>query len=102
MRWITRSAKLGLTTILDKSVKNPENELNNYWNRVKRSKDTTELGRLYEQYIGYLYEDAGYNVEYRGIDKGNNDGGIDLICKFGNIVFYCSASIEPIITQLSA
>jgi len=39
------------------------------------------IGRMYERQIGYGYEKAGYEVEYRGIEKGVKDGGIDLICK---------------------
>jgi hypothetical protein len=36
---------------------------------------------MYERYIGYLYEQKGYKVEYRGIELGLKDGGIDLVCK---------------------
>ncbi|MBQ7216502.1 MAG: hypothetical protein IJS39_11035 [Synergistaceae bacterium] len=55
--------------------KTPAEELHDFWVRIEGTKEATELGRLYEQYIGYLYEEAGYEVEYTGIDKGNNDGG---------------------------
>ena len=41
----------------------------------------SHVGKMYERYIGYLYEINGYEVEYRGIEKGLKDGGIDLICK---------------------
>ena len=40
-------------------------------------------GTRYELYIGSLYEKKGYTVAYNGIEKGNRDGGIDLICKNG-------------------
>jgi hypothetical protein len=43
-----------------------------------------EIGRDYERYIGYLYENAGYKVEYMGIEKGLEDLGRDLICVKGN------------------
>ena len=36
---------------------------------------------MYERYIVYLYEREGYEVEYRGIELGLMDGGIDLVCK---------------------
>ena len=36
---------------------------------------------MYERYIGYLYEQKGYKVEYRGIELGLKDGGIDLVSK---------------------
>lgn len=39
------------------------------------------VGNGYEAYIGKKYEELGYEVEYNGMKKGVNDGGIDLICK---------------------
>lgn len=42
-----------------------------------------EIGRDYERYIGYLYEQRGYSVEYVGIEKGLEDLGRDLICTKG-------------------
>src|SRR3989339_418402 len=41
------------------------------------------IGRLYERYVGYLFEKEGYDVEYVGIFKGFEDLGRDLICKKG-------------------
>ena len=43
-------------------------------------KNSYEIGRDYERYIGYLYETQGYQVEYMGIEKGLEDLGRDLIC----------------------
>ncbi len=40
----------------------------------------TAIGRLYERYLGFLYETDGWNVEYHGIVKGFEDLGRDLIC----------------------
>ena len=53
----------------------------NLWNggNIQRLK-----GALYESYIGFLYENKGYKVEYNGIIKNGADGGIDLICRDGN------------------
>lgn len=45
-----------------------------------------EIGRDYERYIGYLYEQEGYSVEYIGIEKGLEDLGRDLICSKGEEV----------------
>jgi hypothetical protein len=44
------------------------------------------IGRLYERYLGYLYEREGWKVEYYGIVKGFEDLGRDLICSKGNDV----------------
>ena len=44
----------------------------------------TWIGKMYERYIGYLYEAKGYSVYYRGIDLKQKDGGIDLECKRGD------------------
>lgn len=62
--------------------------LDRFW---KRPKSKWLLGRLYERYIGYLYEQMGYEVEYVGIFKGYEDLGRDLICQKGNdfIVIQC-------------
>jgi hypothetical protein len=40
-----------------------------------------DYGYQYERYIGYLYESDGYKVEYNGLRKGLDDGGIDLIAR---------------------
>ena len=47
----------------------------------KRNKTNSEIGREYERYIGYLYEQDGYDVNYFGIEKNKEDLGRDLICK---------------------
>ena len=58
-------------------------ELKNFW---ERPKNNVEKGVLYERYVGYLYEEAGYYVEYTGITKGVKDMGRDLICRYGRRV----------------
>lgn len=47
-------------------------------------KSNWEIGKMYERYIGYLYEKEGFAVEYVGIEKGFDDLGRDLICKKDN------------------
>lgn len=47
----------------------------------ERFKSKLEIGLAYERFIGYLYEQGGYAVEYHGIKKGLKDLGIDLICE---------------------
>lgn len=44
------------------------------------------IGKLYERYLGLLYERDGWKVEYHGIVKGLEDLGRDLICSRGNEV----------------
>lgn len=50
----------------------------------KRTKSNAEIGRDYERYIGYLYEQDGYSVRYFGIEQGLEDLGRDLICTKGS------------------
>jgi hypothetical protein len=51
--------------------------LDRYWTR---SKSKWQLGRDYERWIGYIYEDKGYSVYYQGILEGLADLGRDLVC----------------------
>jgi len=51
--------------------------LDRYWNR---DKSNVEIGRLYERYVGYLYETDGWNVRFHGALRGFEDFGRDLIC----------------------
>jgi hypothetical protein len=50
--------------------------LDRYW---KARKTKWQVGRDYERYIGYLYEQDGYDVAYYGIEKGLEDLGRDVI-----------------------
>ncbi len=70
------------------SVERNQMALDRFWSR---SKSKWLIGRIYERFVGYLYEQKGYNVEYVGIFKGYEDLGRDLICKKGNeiIVIQC-------------
>ena len=51
--------------------------LQRYW---ARPHSPQEIGRMYERYVGYLYEVAGFRVEYHGILYGKEDLGRDLLC----------------------
>lgn len=64
----------------DKLTEEERNQraLNRY---LKRKKSNWEVGKMYERYVGYLYESKGYKVEYVGIEKGFEDLGRDLICR---------------------
>lgn len=46
-----------------------------------RNKSKWAIGRDYEMYVGYLYEQKGYSVEYTGIIDGFDDLGRDVIAK---------------------
>jgi hypothetical protein len=56
--------------------------LDRFWKRP--DKPRWLIGRMYERYIGYLYERQGYVVVYRGIVHGYEDLGRDLECRRGN------------------
>jgi restriction endonuclease len=57
--------------------------LDRYW---ARPHSCGELGRMYERYVGYLFEQEAYHVEYFGILGGLEDLGRDLICHRGDEV----------------
>lgn len=62
--------------------------LDRYW---KRQHSSGQIGKMYERYVGYLYESKGYEVRYYGIDKGLDDLGRDLLCIKGReaVVVQC-------------
>lgn len=47
----------------------------------QKSLSNWEIGKLYEQYIGFLHEEKGYLVHYTGIKDKFEDKGRDLICE---------------------
>ncbi|MCK5510560.1 restriction endonuclease [Candidatus Parcubacteria bacterium] len=51
-----------------------------------RNKSKWAIGRDYEMYVGYLYEQKGYSVEYKGIIDGFDDLGRDVIATKDNEV----------------
>lgn len=51
-----------------------------------RNKSKWAIGRDYEMYVGYSYEQKGYSVEYKGIVDKFDDLGRDIIAKKGNEV----------------
>lgn len=63
------------------SVEKGQLGLDRFWQRHKSKR---LIGKLYERYVGYLYEEMGYEVEYVGIFKGYEDLGRDLICTKGD------------------
>ncbi len=46
---------------------------------ANRTKSKWAIGRDYEMYVGYLYEQKGYAIEYKGILDGFEDLGRDVI-----------------------
>lgn len=55
--------------------------LDRFW---QRPKSNWLLGKLYERYIGFLYEQKGFKVQYFGITERYEDLGRDLICTKGS------------------
>lgn len=43
--------------------------------------NNSDMGKLYERYVGLFYESHGYTVKYNGLLNGKLDGGIDLVCE---------------------
>lgn len=55
--------------------------LDRYWKQGKKTK--WMIGKMYERYVGYLYEKEDWDVEYFGIHKRYEDLGRDLIAVKG-------------------
>ncbi|MCX5849740.1 MAG: restriction endonuclease [Deltaproteobacteria bacterium] len=72
--WLTQEEYRALPTI-----ERNQKALDRYLE--SRNKSKWSLGRDYEMYIGYLYEQNGYSVEYKGIIDGFDDLGRDIIAK---------------------
>ncbi len=51
-----------------------------------RHKSKWAIGRDYEMYVGYLFSQKGYEIEYKGIIDGFDDLGRDVIAKKGGEV----------------
>jgi hypothetical protein len=56
---------------------------------ISSNETNSKKGYSYESFCGYKYESLGYSVEYHGIDKKFNDGGIDLICSKNDEIILC-------------
>jgi hypothetical protein len=61
-----------------------QKELDEY---LSETLSPVDIGRLYERYIGHLFELDGYDVEYHGAAKGAADMGRDLIVSSQNAVY---------------
>jgi hypothetical protein len=53
---------------------------------LKARKSPWQLGRDYERYIGFLREQAGFQVTYHGIFKGLDDLGRDLLAERDGVI----------------
>ena len=74
--WLTKEEWENLSSIEKNTL-----ALERYKNRHKTK---WQIGRDFEMFIGYQFEQQGFKVEYHGIEKGLEDLGIDLIAKKGN------------------
>lgn len=63
------------------TVERNQMALDRYW---KRPKSKWHIGKIYERYVGYLFEAEDYDVEYVGIFKGLEDLGRDIIARKGD------------------
>jgi len=59
------------------SVERNQRALDRYLKNRKKS--NWAIGRDYEMYVGYFYEQKGYSIEYTGIIDGFEDLGRDII-----------------------
>ena len=75
-------------TVLIQEQNQTDNQLDLSQKMLDRFKthnlNNLEVGRLYERYIGYLWEKENWKVTYKGIVDGLADMGRDLICIKGN------------------
>lgn len=79
-KWVPEAKNNEAISISERNQKALERYLSS------RNKNSYEVGRDYERYIGYLYERKGYQVEYFGIEQGIEDLGRDLICTKDNMI----------------
>jgi hypothetical protein len=77
-RWLTEAEYKNLP-----KAKKYQLALDRYWSKKK---SPWEIGRDYERYIGYVYEQDGFNVYYQGIVEGLADIGRDLVVRKGPYV----------------
>lgn len=76
--WLTEAEYSSLST-----AEKYQLALDRYWRSRKRP---WQLGRDYERYVGYTYENRGFLVHYQGIVEGLEDLGRDLIATKGRDV----------------
>ena len=53
---------------------------------MERNHSKLEIGRMYERYIGYIYEKDDWLVKFIGIIENFDDLGRDLICEKNGII----------------
>jgi len=75
-KWLTEAEYRNLSTCNKNQL-----ALDRYW---QKKKSKWEIGKDYERYVGYLYEQDGFAVKYQGIVKGLADLGRDLIVTRGD------------------
>lgn len=82
-QYLTKEEYRNLST-----VEKNQKALDRYWSRPKTK---WQIGKMYERYVGYIFEQQGYQVEYSGIKKRREDLGRDLIAVKENeiVVIQC-------------
>ena len=76
--WLTQEEWSALTP-----TQRNQRALERYW---KANKSKWQVGRDYERYVGYLYEQDGFNVAYYGIEKGLEDLGRDVVAHKDGVI----------------
>lgn len=54
---------------------------------INTNHSKSQIGKMYERQIGYMMEQKGYTVEYKGILDGFDDLGRDLICRGSGCIY---------------
>ena len=54
----------------------------------------SDWGYLYEKHVGQYFENLGYVVDYNGLSKGFLDGGIDLIAKNEQHIYFIQCKYQ--------
>jgi len=65
-----------------------------------RKRTPWAAGIAFERYVGYLWEQSGYAVEYQGAVRGREDEGIDLVCENEECVVIVQCKRLSVVKQI--
>ncbi|OCL86269.1 restriction endonuclease [Arcobacter porcinus] len=87
---MTQTELIKKNILIDDEKVNLEKEIKELQKRLPKIYTKDEIDNMkkygddFEKYVGKSYEEKGYEVEYRGLDLGFLDKGIDLIARKPN------------------